>query len=191
MIYVDLKYYSILVVQPINYDKTKAMWSTRAIGHPNSMPVLKHGDDIVNWPKKYKNLDYWITNKRGSSTLIDESLMRIRERTTSLVSIKSVELWSWSVRRNLLCRLLHCYLPGCVLSFCSSHYHQKQNFQSGTLPTLETREELYNTASREFWSLPIDYAFWAFNCRYRSLFLSFLLMCFFLSIKEEFMMVSL
>lgn len=69
--FADLEYYSILAVQPIN------------------------------WTKKYKYLGYWIANKLGWSTLIDQSLMKIRQRTALVNSIRFSGMSCWSVRRTL------------------------------------------------------------------------------------------
>ena len=44
----QLELYSIRAVQPINYAKTKAMFSARAINYPNSMPVLRCEIRLLN-----------------------------------------------------------------------------------------------------------------------------------------------
>ncbi|CAM4757246.1 unnamed protein product [Rotaria magnacalcarata] len=43
----QLEFYAILVVQPIDYSKTQAMFSTRAVSYPNSLPQVRCGDHKV------------------------------------------------------------------------------------------------------------------------------------------------
>ncbi|CAF3946022.1 unnamed protein product [Rotaria magnacalcarata] len=62
----NLEYYSVLSVQPINYKKTHAMWTARAVSYPNPMPILKCG---------------W-------SSLINYTLLKIRQRTTLVNTCK-------------------------------------------------------------------------------------------------------
>jgi hypothetical protein len=38
-----LEFYAVLAIQPINYDKTKILWSARAISLSNPMPSLTCG----------------------------------------------------------------------------------------------------------------------------------------------------
>jgi len=77
-----LEFYAVLAVQPINYDKTKILWSARAISLLNPMPSLVCGGHEINWTREYKYLGYWISSKLGWSRLITKSLNKIRQRTT-------------------------------------------------------------------------------------------------------------
>ncbi|CAF1002952.1 unnamed protein product [Didymodactylos carnosus] len=58
-----LEYYCCLAVQPINYDKTQALFSARAIGYPNI--ELKCGENDILWTKVVKYLGYIITPTLG------------------------------------------------------------------------------------------------------------------------------
>ena len=53
-----LEFYSILAAQPINYSKTEAMFSARAINYPNPMPCLRCGSHIIKWTSSFKYLGY-------------------------------------------------------------------------------------------------------------------------------------
>jgi len=61
-----LEFYAILSVQPINYVKTNAMFSARAISYPNPMPVLKFGNEFIEWVALFKYLGCWISTKLDS-----------------------------------------------------------------------------------------------------------------------------
>jgi Reverse transcriptase (RNA-dependent DNA polymerase) len=54
----QLELYSILAVQPINYPKNQAIFSAPAINYPNPMPVLRCGDQTVEWVSSFKCLGY-------------------------------------------------------------------------------------------------------------------------------------
>lgn len=89
----NLEYYATLNVQPINWTKTEALWSARAIG--NAKFEIKCGDGkesdkeslgkmsgeiTVRWVKEYKYLGYWITPKLGFSNMIHKTKLKIRQR---------------------------------------------------------------------------------------------------------------
>ncbi|CAF4782327.1 unnamed protein product, partial [Rotaria sp. Silwood2] len=62
----QLEYYSCLTDQPINLNKTEAMFSARAIGHPNFVIQFRHGTkEIIKWVPEYKYLGYLISSKLG------------------------------------------------------------------------------------------------------------------------------
>jgi hypothetical protein len=54
----QLESYSSLAVQPINYSKTQAMFSARAVCYPNPMPLLRCGDQQIKWISSFKYLGY-------------------------------------------------------------------------------------------------------------------------------------
>ncbi|CAM4749027.1 unnamed protein product [Rotaria magnacalcarata] len=64
----NLEYYSILTSQPINYNKTEGLWTTRAVGAPRC--DISIGENKIKWAKKFKYLGYWITPKLGYGTII-------------------------------------------------------------------------------------------------------------------------
>ncbi len=57
MFFVNLEYYAILSVQPVNLEKTEALWSARAMVLPNFSIYL--GETKIKWIKEYKYLGYW------------------------------------------------------------------------------------------------------------------------------------
>ncbi|CAF3368748.1 unnamed protein product, partial [Rotaria socialis] len=62
----NLDYYSCLTDQPINFNKTKAMFSARAIGHPKFVINFRQDTmDIIEWTSEYKYLGYIISPKLG------------------------------------------------------------------------------------------------------------------------------
>jgi len=77
----NLEYYSTLSVQPINYGKTQAMFSARAINYPNPMPKLQYGNHRLEWVSSYKYLGYWITTKIGWGSMMNKTCLRIRQQT--------------------------------------------------------------------------------------------------------------
>ncbi|CAF3380880.1 unnamed protein product [Rotaria socialis] len=97
----NLEYYSVLSVQPINYKKTHAMWTARAVSYLNPMPILKCGEHIISWTNQFKYLGYWISTKLGWSSLINYTLLKIRQRTTLVNVCKYAGVSSNEVRRIL------------------------------------------------------------------------------------------
>ncbi|CAF4754582.1 unnamed protein product, partial [Rotaria sp. Silwood2] len=63
LVFEHLEFYSALTVQSINYAKTEALWSARAIGN-SKFEILFDGNKIP-WVNKFKYLGYWITPKLG------------------------------------------------------------------------------------------------------------------------------
>ena len=66
----QLEFYSILAVQPINYMKTKAMFSARAIKYPNPFPQVHCGNHVIEWISSFKYLGYWLTTKLGWGNML-------------------------------------------------------------------------------------------------------------------------
>ncbi len=98
----DLEYYSVLAVQPINYNKTQIMWTARAVNYyPNPRPSFKCGGHIIEWTNNYKYLGYWITTKLGWYKLIDQVLMKIRQRTALVNSCKFAGVSNVKTKRIL------------------------------------------------------------------------------------------
>ncbi|CAF4522977.1 unnamed protein product, partial [Rotaria socialis] len=73
-----LEFYSILSVQPINYEKTVGLWSARAIGTPKF--DLYMSEKNIQWAREFKYLGYWITPKLGWNTMINKTKLKIRQR---------------------------------------------------------------------------------------------------------------
>ena len=96
-----LEIYAILAVQPINYDKTKALWSARAVCPPNPMPKLTCGGNSIEWTREYKYLGYLISPKLGWTKLIANSLVSIRRRTAMVNHCRFAGASSPKLRRVL------------------------------------------------------------------------------------------
>jgi hypothetical protein len=73
-----LEFYSILSVQPINYEKTELLWSARAIGKPRF--EISMGDRKISWVNDFKYLGYLISCKLGWSKMISLYKNKIRQR---------------------------------------------------------------------------------------------------------------
>ena len=83
-----MEYYSILAVQPINYQKTQVMWSARAVGYPNPMPVLKCDGHLIEWVKSFKYLGYFLSTKLGWGHVIGRTQIKIRQQLAMAHSIR-------------------------------------------------------------------------------------------------------
>ncbi|CAF2129789.1 unnamed protein product [Rotaria magnacalcarata] len=97
----QLEYYSILSVQPINYDKTHVMFSARAIKYPDPLPKIKCGDHSVDWIPRFKYLGYWLSTKLGWGNIIDRTCLIVRQRTAMINSFKLNGQYSTRLRRVL------------------------------------------------------------------------------------------
>ncbi|CAF4345612.1 unnamed protein product, partial [Rotaria sp. Silwood2] len=66
-VFIDhLEYYSCLTDQPINTNKTQALFTTRAIGHPKFDIHFNSGSkEKISWVPEYKYLGYLISSKLG------------------------------------------------------------------------------------------------------------------------------
>ena len=95
----NLEFYSILTSQPINYSKTEGIWSARAVGLPKF--DISEGDNKIQWTDKFKYLGYWFTPKLGFGTLIDKSMLKIRQRIGMINSIRISGSTSLSLRKAL------------------------------------------------------------------------------------------
>ena len=103
----NLEYYSLLSIQPINYEKTEALWSARAWGiHEGSKLSLRCGSQTIKWCKSYKYLGYWISSKLGWGTMINNSLLKIGQRVGMIKSCRIFGTSSVELRRILF----SCYI---------------------------------------------------------------------------------
>jgi hypothetical protein len=96
-----LEFYSILSVQPINYTKSQAMFSARAVNYPNPMPILQCGNFKLEWVSSFKYLGYWLTTKLGWGNVIGRARLRIRQQTGLVKSIRYGGTSSTALRRAL------------------------------------------------------------------------------------------
>ncbi|CAF1953358.1 unnamed protein product [Rotaria magnacalcarata] len=96
-----LEFYAILSVQPINYIKTQAMFSARAVSYPNPMPRISCGGYAIEWVKTYKYLGYWVATKIGWGNMVNRFRIRIRQQVSMINSIRFTGTTSPSLRRIL------------------------------------------------------------------------------------------
>ena len=95
----QLEYYCLLTVQPINFNKTEGLWSTRAVG---SLPFdIEIGGNQLKWAKEFKYLGYVITPKLGWGQLIHRSMLKIRQRLVLINSFRFFGKTSAVLRRTL------------------------------------------------------------------------------------------
>lgn len=94
-----LEYYAALTLQPINYQKTEALWSARAIGAPKFQITTEACE--VKWAKEFKYLGYWITPKLGFGNMISKTVLKIRQRIGMIKSVRVYGCSSPDLRRML------------------------------------------------------------------------------------------
>ena len=97
----QLEFYSVLAVQPINYAKTQAMFSARAVCYPNPMPQLRCGDHSIEWISSFKYLGYWLTTKLGWGNVLGKTRVKTRQRTALVKSFTYSGTSSTQLRRVL------------------------------------------------------------------------------------------
>lgn len=97
----SLEFYATLAIQPINYAKTQAMWSARAVGYPNPMPKLECGGQEIQWVKSYKYLGYQISTKMGWGEIIGRARTKVRQQSAIINSIRFRGATSRKLRRSL------------------------------------------------------------------------------------------
>ncbi|CAF3321965.1 unnamed protein product [Rotaria socialis] len=95
----DLKYYCTLTAQPINYNKTQALFSARAIGYPDI--ALKCGNNKIEWVKEIKYLGYVFTPKLGFSAMIQKTMLKVRQRVAMVNSFRLKGFTSTALRKAL------------------------------------------------------------------------------------------
>ena len=97
-----LEYYSCLTDQPIDLNKTEAMFSARAIGHPNFVIHFCQGTKgIIKWVSEYKYLGYLISLKLGWGKFIKCMMAKIRQRISLIKSFKIFGCSSPYLRKTL------------------------------------------------------------------------------------------
>jgi hypothetical protein len=94
-----LEFYAVLAVQPINYDKTELMWSTRAICKP-PFEVQMDGHKL-SWVNSFRYLGYQISCKLGWGKMIAASKLKIRQRIAVIRSCSIYGFSSQHFRRTL------------------------------------------------------------------------------------------
>ena len=76
-----LEYYSLLSDQPINLDKSVAMFSARAIGNPKFNIYFNDSPhSMIKWVSDFRYLGYIISSKLGWGKLLKSFMIRVRQR---------------------------------------------------------------------------------------------------------------
>jgi hypothetical protein len=97
-----LEYYAALTVQPINFSKTEAVHSARAIGSPKFDIVLNENKERkINWVGEFKYLGYWISPKLSWGNMINKTMMKIRQRVSLINAFRLSGMTSPQLRRVL------------------------------------------------------------------------------------------
>lgn len=94
----QLEFYSVLADQPINYSKTEAMFSARAIKYPQINLVFPGNNSNVEWTSNYKYLGYIICTKLGWGKFISHMKTKIRKCISLIKSFKLFGLSSPDLR---------------------------------------------------------------------------------------------
>lgn len=102
-IFIDqLEYYSWLTDQPINFNKTEAMFSARAIGSPNFIIRFSNETkETIKWVPDYKYLGYLISAKLGWGKFLKSMMSKIRQRISMIKSFKIFGCSSPHLRKTL------------------------------------------------------------------------------------------
>ena len=105
----QLEYYSSLSVQPINFSKTEAIFSARAIGLPKFDTFFDSTKEKkIKWAEEFKYLGYWITPKIGWGSMIKKMKTKVRQRISL---IRSFKLSGCSFRQLRRALFASCVLP--------------------------------------------------------------------------------
>jgi hypothetical protein len=97
-----LEYYSCLSDQPININKTEAVYSARAVGLPKFDIHFIHGKkEKISWVPEYKYLGYIISSKLGWGKLLKCMMSKVRQRIFLIKSFKMFGCSSPCLRKTL------------------------------------------------------------------------------------------
>lgn len=95
----NLEFYSLLTLQPINYKKTEAMWSSRSPRHP--VIDLRCGSESVRWVDNFKYLGYWISPRLDWGLMIKKTSLKIRERVNMIKRFRLNGFTSFDLRKTM------------------------------------------------------------------------------------------
>ena len=97
-----LELYSLISDQPLNYSKTEAMFSARAISFPKFEVKFSSGDgNSLNWVPDFKYLGYVISRKVGWGKFIKLTEAKVRKRISLIKSFKIFGCTSADLRKTL------------------------------------------------------------------------------------------
>ncbi|CAF2948356.1 unnamed protein product [Rotaria sp. Silwood2] len=102
-VFIDhLEYYSYLTDQPINTNKTQALFTARAIGHPKFDIHFNSGSkEKINWVPEYKYLGYLISSKLGWDKFLKFIMNKVRHRISLIKSFRLFGRTSPTLRKTL------------------------------------------------------------------------------------------
>jgi hypothetical protein len=119
----QLEVYCTLAKQPVNYDKTVALWSDSVIGGPEF--VIDRKDRSIKWSKGFRYLGYEICPKLGSSKMIFSTKLKIKQRITRIISFRLLGMFSCAVRKAVfnahVLPLFTCLFP--IYPLFSEHFY--------------------------------------------------------------------
>ena len=95
-----LEYYSIVSVQPANLEKNGSSFVCACNWSPKFDIALAESN--IKWVMEFKHLEYWITPKIGWSSVIDKTLIKIRQRVSMVNSFRCSGTSSLELRKTLL-----------------------------------------------------------------------------------------
>jgi len=97
-----LEYYALLSDQPINLDKSVAMFAARAIGHPEfDIHFNDSSKTMIRWAPDFKYLGYIISSKLGWGKLLKSTRFKVRQRVCLIKSFKLFGCTSPPLRKAL------------------------------------------------------------------------------------------
>ena len=95
----QLESYALLCMQTVNIKKTVGLWSARAIG---SAPFdLELNGQKIDWVSQFKYLGYTICPKLGWGKMIQQTKLKIRQRTSAICALRFDGETSAALRRAL------------------------------------------------------------------------------------------
>jgi hypothetical protein len=98
----DLEYYSCLTDQPINLNKTEALFSARAVSGPKFDIYFNDGaGEKINWVGEYKYLGYLISSKLGWGKFLKFMKIKIINRISLIKSFRIFGCSSPHLRKTL------------------------------------------------------------------------------------------
>lgn len=94
----NLEAYSILTIQPINYVKTKIVFSARAVSYADPLHQRQCGNQYIEWIADFKYFGYWLATKQGWRNLIRKISLNPWQHTVLIMSYKVNDSTSWYLR---------------------------------------------------------------------------------------------
>ena len=98
----QLEFYAILSAQPVNFSKTEAMFSARAVIPPKfDIHYDREKNNWLDWTPEFKYLGYLISPKLGWNKLIHKTKTKVRQCLSLISSLKLAGCSSPYLKRTL------------------------------------------------------------------------------------------